>query len=121
MGCAKLAHTILDESLCTGVGRGGYQGDCFGPTGGAVNAGQQVGETPGGQERANDLDVDVGERILGHRDVLDVQMMMKLNFVALALLTFPGPHGDVPVHPVPYETGVNAVLGSANAGVGTIA
>lgn len=65
----------------------------------------------GRRQKAHNVDVHVGEEVLGHWYGLDDRVVMTLCLVGLAFKTFPGPGGKAIVHPIPGEKCSDQVVG----------
>lgn len=85
---------------------------------GVVKACQEVGVAAGGREGSDNVNVNVGEGLVWHKNVLDGRPVMAVDFAELAWVALPCPCYDVPAHTIPHETLTNQMLRGMDSGVG---
>ena len=92
---------VLQKRLHDGVRRRVCNRDRFRPAGSAIDDRKEVFEASVGGEGAHDVDVDVREPFMSHRDREDGRHHVSCDLARRACLALPGPKEDVVTHAVP--------------------
>ena len=108
---------VVNQSGSTVYRRGGGQGNGLGPTGSAINDGEEVGVTRRGGEGANQINVDVRESRNGKRNGSRPKMSMAVHFRSLAGEAGMAPEGNIFGKVRPDITGREEPVGSPGAWV----
>ncbi len=99
------------------MGGRGRKRNCFNPTGGPVNDGENMGMTLRGRKGSYQVNMNVGETTGRDRNRSRRRGNVLVNLGSLAGNTLLGPEVDVTGHAVPKESGSDQATGGSYTGM----